>query len=374
MHLIFSRFKKDLLTLCKKLQTIEVSYIMNQKGAFSMRVREADLIKTKDNVIFDVKGLVHPPNKVIAFPRFIPSLEGSRGHRKDLYGKVYSFTERFKFLEQKAPNLIVHDPVFDEILCEVPIDTIKKHYKPIEKLRRLRSSKMLGDLERKAVQLAEALKEAANIHWSSMGISGSLLVGLHTLKSDIDPVVYGVENCPKAYAALQNLLKDDDSHFKPYSRDDLRTLFDFRSKDTIMGFEDFAQVESRKAFQGKFRETDYFIRFVKDWSQTDEQYGDVCYKNCGYAKITGTVADDSEALLTPCTYRIENAQVVEDSRLQSILEIVSFRGRFCAQAKKGEAIIAQGKVERVTDKRKERKYYRIILGNKPSDYMALSRV
>ena len=347
---------------------------MNPAGDFSMRAREGDLIKTKDNVIFDVKGLVHPPNKVIAFPRFIPSPQGSRGHRKDLYGKVYSFTERFKFLEQNSPDLIVHDPVFDETLCEVPIDAIKKHYKPIEKLRKLRISKTLGDLERKAVQLAEALKEAADISWNSIGVSGSLLVGLHTLKSDIDPVVYGAENCPKAYAALESLLKDDNSHFKQYNREDLRTLFDFRSKDTIMSFEDFAQVESRKAFQGKFRETDYFIRFVKDWNQTNEQYGDVCYKNCGYAKITATVTDDSEALFTPCTYRIENAQVVEGSRLQPILEIVSFRGRFCAQARKGEAIVAQGKVERVTDKRKESEYYRIILGNKPSDYMALSRV
>jgi predicted nucleotidyltransferase len=339
-----------------------------------MRAREGDLIKTRDNVIFDVKGLVHPPSKVIAFPRFIPSLHGTRGHRIDLYSKVYNFTERFKFLEQKSPNLIVHDPVFDEVLCEVPIDTIKKHYKPIEKLRELRSSKTLGDLERKAVQLAETLKEAANIPWGFIGVSGSLLVGLHTLKSDIDPVVYGVENCPKAYAALQSLLNNEDSHFKPYSREDLRALFAFRSKDTLMSFEDFAAVESRKAFQGKFNGTDYFIRFVKDWSQISEQYGDVCYKNCGYAKITATVADDAEALFTPCTYKIENVKVVEGLKLQPILEIVSFRGRFCAQAKKGEAIVAQGKVERVADKGKEREYYRIILGNKPSDYMALSQV
>jgi predicted nucleotidyltransferase len=367
-------FKKGLLTLCKKLQTIETSYIMNLSGVFSMRAREGELIKTKDNVIFDVKGLVHPPNKVIAFPRFIPSPRGSRGHRTDLYRKVYSLTERFKFLEQKAPDLIVHDPVFDETLCEVPIGTIKKHYKPIEKLRRLRSSKTLGDLERKAVQLAETLKEAADIPWSSVGISGSLLVGLHTPASDIDPVVYGVENCRKAYAALQSLLKADDSHFKPYSRGDLQALFDFRSKDTIMSFEDFARVESRKAFQGKFNGTDYFIRFVKDWSQTTEQYGDVCYRNCGYAKVAATVADDSEALFTPCTYRIENAQVIEGSKLQPILEIASFRGRFCEQARKGEAITAQGKVERVIDKKQEREYYRLILGNKPSDYMALPRV
>jgi predicted nucleotidyltransferase len=337
-----------------------------------MRAREGDLIKTENHVIFDVKGLVHPPKRLIAFPRYIPSPQGTRGKQKDLYGKIYSFSERFKFLEQNMPDLIVHDPVFDETLCEVPINIIKKHYEPIEKLRLLRTSKTLGDLERKAVQLAEALKEAADIPWSAIGISGSVLVGLHTAKSDIDPVVYGVENCRKAYAALENLLKDGESRFKPYSREELQALFDFRSKDTIMSFEDFARVERRKAFQGMFDGTDYFIRFVKDWSQINEQYGDICYKNSGYAKITATIADDSEALFTPCTYKIENVKVVEGPKLEPILEIASFRGRFCEQARKGEAVTAQGKIERVTDKRQYYEYYRIILGNKPADYMVLS--
>jgi predicted nucleotidyltransferase len=343
------------------------------RGDFSMKAREGDLIKTENHVIFDVKGLVHPPNKVIAFPRYIPSPQGTRRSQEDLYGKIYSLSERFKFLEQNMPNLIVHDPVFDETLCEVPINTIKKHYKPIEKLRLLRTSHKLGDLERKAVQLAEALKEAADIPWSAIGISGSVLVGLYTSKSDIDPVVYGVENCRRAYAALENLLKDDASRFKPYSRGELQALFDFRSKDTIMSFEDFARVEKRKAFQGMFDGTDYFIRFVKDWSQLSEQYGDVCYKNSGYAKITATTADDSEALFTPCTYRIENVTVAEGAKLEPIREIVSFRGRFCEQARKGEAVTAQGKVERVTNTKTGKEYYRIILGNKPADYMVLSR-
>jgi len=339
-----------------------------------MRAREGELIKAKNNVIFDVKGLVHPPNKVIAFPRFIPSPQGTRRKQGDLYGKVYNLAERFNFLEQNAPNLIVHDPVFDETLCEVPIDMIQEHYEPIKKLELLRTSKKVGELERKAVRLAESLKETADIPWSAVGISGSVLVGLCTRRSDVDPVVYGVENCRRAYAALENLLEDDSSQFKPYSRAELQTLFDFRSKDTKMRFEDFALVETRKAFQGKFNGTDYFIRFVKDWSQINEQYGDVCYKNCGYAKITATVADDSEALFTPCTYRIENVKVAEGPELEPIREIVSFRGRFCEQARKGEAVTAQGKIERVTDSRKEQAYYRIILGNKPSDYMVLSRV
>ena len=40
----------------------------------------------------------------------------------------------------------------------------------------------------------------------------------------------------------------------------------------------------------------------------------------------------------------------------------------------GEAIEAQGKVELVTDKKSGGEHYRLILGNKPSDYMVLSHV
>ncbi len=337
-----------------------------------MLAREGELIKTENHVIFDVKGLVHPPNRLIAFPRYIPSPQGTRQGRENLYGKIYSFSERFQFLEQNMPDLIVHDPVFDEMLCEVPVDTVVEHYNPVEKLRLLRTSKTLGPLERKVVHLAEELKEASGIPWSSIGISGSVLAGLTTLQSDVDPVVYGVENGRRAYEALEALLKDDAAGFKQYTREELQVLFDFRSKDTIMGFEDFVRVERRKAFQGMYEGTDYFIRFVKDWSEVAEQYGDVCYKNAGYAKITATIADASEALFTPCTYKIENVTVEEGAKLEPIREIVSFRGRFCEQARNGEAVTAQGKVEHVTDKRKDQEYYRVILGNKPSDYMVLS--
>jgi predicted nucleotidyltransferase len=339
-----------------------------------MNAREGELIRTDNQVIFDVKGLVHPPNRIIAFPRYIPSPQGTRRGEKGLYGKIYSFSERFQFLEQNMPDLIVHDAVFDEILCEVPFDKVVERYDPVEKLRLLYASKGLGDLERKVVHLTEELQEASGIPWSSIGISGSVLTGLCTAKSDVDPVVYGAENGRRAYEALESLLKDDASGFKQYTRGELQALFDFRSKDTIMGFEDFSRVEGRKAFQGMYEGTDFFIRFVKDWSQVSQQYGDVCYKNAGYLKITATIADDSEALFTPCTYKIENVTVSEGAKLEPIKEIVSFRGRFCEQARNGETVTAQGKVEHVTDKRNGKTYYRIILGNQTADYMVLSLV
>jgi hypothetical protein len=335
-----------------------------------MRAREGDLIKAKSNVVFDVKGLVHPVDKIVAFPRFIPTPQGIRQGKDCTYGKVYSLGDRFKYLQENHPDLIVFDPVFGETMCEVPTTQVAEHYKPEEKLWSLRSSNDLTVLESKALELAETLKTEADIPWSGIGISGSIMAGLTTDKSDIDPLVYGVENCRKAYAALQKLLKEDVG-FKPYAQGELQELFDFRSKDTQMSFEDFTLVESRKAFQGKFMKTDYFIRFVKDWSEINEQYGDVCFKNSGYNKIVAKVADSTEALFTPCTYKLENVQVIEGPKLEPIKEIVSFRGRFCEQATDGESIEAQGKIELVTNKKNGDEYYRLILGNKPSDYMIL---
>ena len=201
------------------------------------------------------------------------------------------------------------------------------------------------------------------------------MAGLTTEKSDIDPLVYGVENSRKAYAALQELLKTEDSGFKPYSQEELQTLFDFRSKDTQMSFEDFVMVESRKAFQGMFMGTDYFIRFVKEWNETTEQYGDVCFKNSGYAKITANIADASDSLFTPCTYKLKDVAVVEGPKLTPITEIVSFRGRFCQQVptnlKEPPTVEVQGKIEHVTDNRTGETHYRIIIGNKPTDYMVI---
>ena len=338
-----------------------------------MKAREGDLIKTKANVVFDVKGTVHPPNKIIAFPRFIPSPQGTRVGKDATYGKVYSLSDRFKYLKENHPDLIVFDPVFGETLCEVPTDQIAEHYQPTEKLAALRRAKQPTPLEQKALQLATTLKEKAGIPWSAIGISGSIMAGLTTEKSDIDPLIYGADNSRRAYAALWELLKEETSGFKPYSRVELMELFDFRSKDTQMSFEDFVLVESRKAFQGKFMGTDYFIRFVKEYDEITEQYGDVCYKNSGYAKIRAKIADVTEALFTPCTYQISNVQVAGGPKLEPISEVVSFRGRFCEQANVGEAIEAQGKVELVTDKKNGSAHYRLILGNKPSDYMVLTR-
>jgi predicted nucleotidyltransferase len=337
-----------------------------------MRTREGDILRDLNGMLFDVKGLVHPPTKVVAFPRFIPDCRGNRRSRGATYRKVYSISERLKFLEQKFPHYLVHDHVFDEKLCEVPVENVKHYYNPITRLRELRRSEGLDALEIDALKFLELIKDYTNVPWSKIGISGSLLVRLHTPSSDIDPIIYGDKNCRKVNERLKTLTQNSKSIVKSYSIDEMRELFQFRVKDTQTSFEDFVRTESRKVLQGKFLQTDYFIRFVKDWSEVDENYGDIRYVDVGHARVKATVVDDSQSIFTPCVYRVSNVRVLEGSQTESVEEIASFRGRFSDQARIGEVVIAQGKVEHVLDDRQNREYFRLLLGNKPPDHMILA--
>lgn len=336
----------------------------------TIKAREGDVIQSVDDVFFDVKGLVHPPRRVIAFIRFFPHGSGNRSLGETRYSKVYSLDKRFSLLEERFPQYIFYDPIFDETLCGVPINRVKRIFRPVEGLARLRRKKVLDKLESKAVEFAETVKEAAGVRWRHIGISGSLLIGLHRVSSDIDIVVYGSQSCLKVYEALKALMADVHAPVKPYSIEGLRKLYRFRSKDTRVGFEAFVRTEKRKFLQGIFRGTDFFIRFVKNWHEVDTRYGAVRYKKVGYATVRARIVDDSEALFTPCTYKINRVETLEGKRVKPLLEIVSFRGRFCEQARKGETVVAKGKVERVTTSEKE--YFRLLLGGTPDSYMILS--
>ncbi|HML02528.1 MAG TPA: hypothetical protein VK487_04045 [Candidatus Bathyarchaeia archaeon] len=337
-----------------------------------MRFREGDLIEDLNGIIFDVKGLVHPPNRVVAFPRFIPSAVGDRRRGPVRYNKVYSLSARYEWLERNSPQYLIHDEVFGDRICEVPINCIAHHYRPIDRLRKLHTCEQPDSLERDALELVSFLKKSARIAWNAFGISGSILAKLHKPTSDIDLIVYARDNCRRLHSVLKSLLSEEGSMVRPYREEkELRLLFDFRSKDTNMSFEDFVRIESRKVLQGKYCQHDYFIRCIKNWNEINESYGDIKYHNAGCARIRAKVTDTSEAIFTPCFYKIDDITVLDGDVAEPIAEIASFRGRFCEQAVEGEVVVAQGKLEEVRDKKGE-EYFRLLLGNEPSDFMVLA--
>ena len=66
---------------------------------------EGDLIESIDNLIFDVKGFLHPSDRVIAYVRFVPSVNGDRIRCGLRFRKIYFLFERDSFIKN---HIIVH--------------------------------------------------------------------------------------------------------------------------------------------------------------------------------------------------------------------------------------------------------------------------
>jgi predicted nucleotidyltransferase len=86
--------------------------------------------------------------------------------------------------------------------------------------------------------------------------------------------------------------------------------------------------------------------------------------------ITALIADDREAIFTPCLYPLTQVRVLEGPQLSRLGEIVSFRGRFCEQARAGETVKASGTLERIESDLGEVRH-RLLLGNFAEDSLSV---
>jgi predicted nucleotidyltransferase len=334
-------------------------------GHLQLRSREGDFIETNDGLIFDVKGMVHPPDRVIAYLRYVPNNDGRRQRLGVKYRKVYDLAARRKLLRTKWPEYLYRDTVFNRELQGVPVANIKKHYLPTEKLAQLRRAPRLDRQQRLTVEMATVLAKEAAIPTTKIGVSGSILVDLHTPKSDIDLVLYGSRGIRKCYSKLQSLLNTQSQGFGHYLQRDLHKLYVRRGQSASMSYQIFSRHEQPKCLQGKYKGTEYFIRCVRDWNEWHENYGTRRYFPVGRSVVQATVSDDTESIFTPCVYRLVNAEAT--GKLRAPNAIISFRGRFCEQAHTGERIRARGSLERVVDKRRDE--YNLVVGEKPGDYL-----
>ncbi|MHA2396502.1 MAG: hypothetical protein ACXAC0_07350, partial [Candidatus Thorarchaeota archaeon] len=64
---------------------------------------EGYFVITKDNLVFEIKGVIHPRNRVIAYLRYVPTT-GMASDSDIGYKKVYELTERETYLQNNYPS------------------------------------------------------------------------------------------------------------------------------------------------------------------------------------------------------------------------------------------------------------------------------
>ena len=339
------------------------------------RAREGDFLETVEGLIFDVKGIIHPPDRIIAYLRYYPDESGSRLRDGVRYEKVYDLNARFDILRKKFPFYLFKDRMSGELLQGVPRGKIKLIFRPndiimkyLKKRETLSTRRKTSKKMQLALELIHLIKNQSGINYEVMGISGSFLVNLDTEQSDIDLIIYGSTNAHRVKEALITLYNSNPEIIQAYSRKNITSLYEFRGKDSNIPFELFLRQEQRKKLQGMFKGIDFYIRCIKDWDEITTKYCEIHYESMGLAIIQGIIEDDTEALLSPCKYVLQSSKIIDGPELsEQIKEITSFRGRFCEQAETGEAIEARGKIELV--RLRDIKYYRLLIGTFKEDYL-----
>lgn len=329
--------------------------------------REGDFIETKEGLFFDVKGMVHPPDRIIAFLRYFPSSSGSRKRKGRNYGKVYHLAERFDILRQKYSHYLYHDAVFGRELQGVPEQFVKQIYRPSEALAHLSSLTERDSLQQDVVTFAQLVQKAARIPLEALGTSGSVLVDLHGPTSDIDLIVYGRKAGRDVQLALRLAHLNPEQGIAGYRLDTYRPVYNLRWSASGIPLETMVQVDGPKAMHGVFGGHHYFVRAVLDWEEIHHQYGDRTYKQIGYARARCRITKHSDSLYTPCRYGVDDVHLMNGNIGDDALEIVSFRGRFCEQAKQDEQVIVQGTVEEV--RTQNERWTRFLLGDNPQDIL-----
>jgi uncharacterized protein len=336
---------------------------------FQSQPVESFYLETKEGLYFAVKGLVHPPGRVFSVLRYAPHPRGDRTKGGIPYQRLYHFPEQLQLLEERYPQYLAYDQASELVQQSVPVSSIQRIYDPRGWLPAISAAPDRDALQEDAFAFCELLAQAAGVSRDHLGVSGSLLIGLHTPQSDLDITVHGERSCRAVHKALQALLDSGTvKGLSRFNRQGFQQLYAERVQDTRMDFDAFITLEKRKSFQGLFRGRIFFVRFIKEPYEIGESYGERRYKPLHQAGIAATVVGDADAIFTPCLYPLDNVQFLQGDPVDSLCEIVSYRGRFCEQARLGERIYAFGTVERVQT-REGRTWHRLILGNRPEDHM-----
>ena len=335
---------------------------------------EGDYIESKDdNLIFDVKGVLHPKDRKICFIRFYPDPEGDRIRNGKRYKKLYDLKERYSFLREKFPKYLFFSKELDLELQGVKPQDIKKIYTPREHFKSLTEKQKLTLLEQNSKGLCEFLISNGEIPENSIGVTGSSMVGLTKDDSDIDLVIYGTRTSLKFQEKLTTIFNKS-INFRLYNLDEFKAHYNWRVGGSNLSFNDFLKSEQRKLHQGKYCNFDFFIRYIKSPEDWKGDFYDFTFKNYGRIKIKAEITDSTDSIFTPCSYKINILKVLDSSQLHKkfdksrLKEVNSFRGRFCEHALKGEKVDVEGKLEKVIYKGSEH-FFRILLEDQINDKM-----
>jgi predicted nucleotidyltransferase len=323
-------------------------------GVVLRSFRDRDHLITREGFIFTVIGNLHPPDRVIAYLKYVPDERGkwklghSRYRRALEHYNVPSVVNSMDFLRENAPHYVFKSTVDGILLPAVPVDRIAKHLYPEARLAELRGAKNRDELESKALRLAGLILAKAAVPQDSLGLTGSILARIHDPSfSDIDLIVYGYNNALRVKAAMKALFDSSSGEIRRLAGASRERWIAERLKSTPLGRRSVLALLARKWNIGTFEETGFSVHPVHTEIEIRQHYGDELYTPLAVVDATARIAASNESLFMPALYKVESVDLKGSHAVSTVDRIVSYEGLYADIAAEGETVSCRGKLERV---------------------------
>ncbi len=326
-----------------------------------LTLRDRDAIITPEGLIFRVFGYSHPPNAFICDAEYASAQvftsndpRAPRNGGNQTFYKFYN-DEGWKLISARFPQYTIFHEMLGQRVVGIKQSDIAEVRKPEERLRALAEAEAKDELQDATQRVLSIVLQRSGLSTANFGVFGSMLHGFHHPKlSDIDLIVYGIEENAKIRETLQALYADMRSGFKnEFGSDAAMAGKQWRFKNYAI--KEFFWHQKRKQIYGLFNDakSGRIIKAefepVKAWSEIASEYDSKArILRKGWVKITARVTADNEAPFIPSVYGIKPLAVLIGTRdaLEAV-RVISYMEEFRAQAQKDETVCVEGNLEEV---------------------------
>jgi predicted nucleotidyltransferase len=326
------------------------------------RPRDGDTFVTKEGFIFYVFGYEHPPNRVFAFLKYVPSdyadlfpirylskkwnLRGKTLFRAEKLYTAKNYQILIEILRKNFRHYVYFCPFRMKEVISAPLDAIKEVFVPKDCLQKIALSPKKDDIQKLALELISMLSAKAKVDFEDFGIHGSIALNMHSANSDIDFVVYGAKNFRKVEKAIEKLVE----------KGELSYVFKTR-------------VDRIRKYRGRYKGTVFVYNAVRKFEEIKTKYGENRYQPIKPVKFKCEVLDDKEAVFRPAIYRIGNYSPLNDnSQLpEPPTQVISMIGVYRNIARKGKEIEVSGMLEKVENVETDQTFYQVVVGTGKSE-------
>lgn len=193
------------------------------------------------------------------------------------------------------------------------------------------------------LDLVNLLSTESGIGLEDFGVHGSIALNMHTLKSDIDLVIYGARNFRKLETTINNLVEAGTLSYKFSNR-----------------------LDAARRYKGRYQDKIFMYNAIRKSEEIKSKYGALKYAPLVPVRFDCKIKDDGEAMFRPAIYKIEEfkpadaASALTEDRIPEL--VVSMIGCYRNVGRKGDTIRVTGMLEQVENLETGQFFHQVVIG------------